>query len=83
MKLNGKSRMNDISYSVDYLSSEEGALVAARCVFMCDRLTAPAGFWKEGGSVKSQELFTGPHGPNIVRNRNVTQAFCLDFLIST
>ena len=36
MNLNGKSRINDISYPVDYLSSEEGALVAARRVFMCD-----------------------------------------------
>jgi len=36
MKLNEKSRINDISYSVDYLSSEENALVAARRMFMCD-----------------------------------------------
>jgi hypothetical protein len=36
MMSNGKSRISDVSYSVDYLSSEEGALIAAHRVFMCD-----------------------------------------------
>ena len=36
MKSNGKSRISDVSCFGDYLSSEEGALVAARRVFICD-----------------------------------------------